>query len=111
MISNIKFGRRKAWALTSVMYVYHNLGGTAFINSNNDDWLGFELDVVPILSHETLHKVIFKLEGGKASSALDKWCRSRKWLWNDDSGVCFFSWEMGEGPEDLGYKRIFIEDL
>jgi hypothetical protein len=96
MISDIKFGKAtkpKFMTKATAFYVYHNLSGVALINSNHDDWLGITVDIAAILSHETLHKVIFKLEGGKTSSALDKWCKSRKWLYNDDTGICLFAWE------------------
>ena len=99
MINNIMFGkisdpRKRKWGF----YVYHNLSGNTLINPQHDgdDWLGIQFDIEAILSHETLHKTLFKLEGSKASTALDKWCRSRKWLYQDNTGVCFFAKDMRE---------------
>jgi hypothetical protein len=95
MIENIKFGHNKKsnFVKNSTFYVYHSLSRTAFINSDQKDWFGVELDIVATLCHETLHKVLFKLEGGKTSTALDKWCKSRDWLYNDNTGFCLFAWE------------------
>ena len=72
MISNIKFGNntKSRFAQDTTFYVYHNLSESTLINSNQRSWFGIEVDVVAILSHEALHKVIFKLEGSKVSTAL-----------------------------------------
>ncbi len=100
-IGDIRFGRAtkpKFITDSTVFYVYHNLVPRTFIvgkvRSPCGD-IGIESDIAAILSHETLHKVIFKLEGGKPSSGLDKWCRSRNWLYQDDSGVCFLRSDLG----------------
>lgn len=95
MIADVRFGRAKKWKKTVTFYVYFNASGTAFINYQYaGSWFGVEVDIVAILSHETLHKVIWKLEGDGASSGLDRWCRSRQWLYQDNTGLCFFASEM-----------------
>lgn len=94
MINNILFGKSKAkWNRTSILYVYDNLSGNTMINTQiqNDIELAimFNIHGVAYLSHETLHKVFFKLEGRRTSKMLDVFCTSRDWIYNDDTGLCF----------------------
>ena len=101
VINNIKFGRISLQNIEfkkTSFYIYHNLSGNTMIYNNRklEDWEFFESEVAEVLSHETLHKVLFKFEGSKASNGLDKWCRSRKWLFQDNSGIAFFAKDMGE---------------
>jgi len=99
MINNIKFGKltdpkKTRWAF----WVWDNLSGNTMLNSSweSERWIGIEFDIENTLSHETLHKILFKIEGIKASHGLDNWCKSRKWLYQDNSGIAFFAKDMGE---------------
>ena len=53
-----------------------------------------QANIAAILSHETLHKVLFKVEGTKACRFLDDWCAARNWHYDGDSGFCFFVGEL-----------------
>lgn len=112
MISDIRFGRKKigGWLHeAAAFYVYHNCSGATMINTNGSrDWLGIEIDIEHILSHETLHKVLFKLEGVIASKGLDKWCNKRQFVMNDYSGISLYSWEL-EGLTREEYVRREIK--
>ena len=93
MITDIKFGRAKGTE-HYVMYVYRNASGNALIGGFYDPHYTFtELDILikitHTLSHETLHKVLNKLEGARTCKALDTWCAARSWRDYDDSGMCF----------------------
>lgn len=96
MINDVVFGRSSYKIKSCPFYVYQNFSGNAIINKEYDggDWLEVQIQIAAILSHETLHKVLLKLEGARASRSLDKWCRSRRWIYNDDSGICFFASEL-----------------
>ena len=92
MINNIIFGKCSDSKMKRIdFYVYQNLSGNALISPLIDDWIGIQGVIEKVLSHETLHKVIFKLEGGKTSTSLDIWCRSREWFYYENTGICFFS--------------------
>jgi hypothetical protein len=95
MISDIKFGKSKArWARKADFYVYDNLAENAFVGKNS--WIGSLFDLCWDISHETLHKVLFKIEGKQASHGLDRWCKKRRFFNPDNSGVSFIADEIGD---------------
>ena len=95
MINNVLFG--KAEQKNADAYVYHNLSGNMLIAPDVPHWIGITHFIENIISHETLHKVIFKLEGSETSGSLDNFfSRSRKWFYQDNSGLCFSAYDLGE---------------
>ncbi len=80
MIRDIRFTHKKEPRRAGIFYTYDSPGDTAFIGSPEEwakigDWFAPE-ESASTLSHETLHKATWKMDGSEASEGIDKLCES-----------------------------------
>ncbi len=99
MINDIRFSKTKDYDHDALFYTYNDdrrtKDGAAIINIWFKGGWGLIEDELPdIFSHETLHKVLAKLEGHEVCSDLDKWCEKRHWHRYKQTGLSLL-------PKDL----------
>lgn len=90
---NIRFGNPK-WLKKKPninAYCYINNSPNMFFVTNlpKDRLIEVKIWCESIISHESLHKILYEVEGEKASKGLDLICANANWEFKDDSGICF----------------------